>query len=212
MNFSRSKSILLIASLAVIAWSLVSIFQRKKPTQTTGMITTQGLADAAADELGKIAGSHPTLLLIHGPSNDMTPPEVSGFPDQLSRTLQQRGMRVIGNELADTATPDTVLLSWDDFAGALGKHPDADVVVSLIGPPNVTPQASGNWAAIKPKLVVVRHDFYPRPPSEALNSEYLGFAIIARDDVKVDGKHPPKTPGEWFNTVYRVITPATVRK
>ena len=216
--------------VAVILIAGFSIFRGRRTPPNYGTIIVQGVADVAVEEIAKLAGPNAKIIFIQGKGDGLIPdpPEVARFPEQFSEAAEKKGMMRIlstekiytyGSDLSDlpkgapipsSAKSPVPMLPWDIYAATIQKHSGADVLVSMIGPPRVTPQDKALWAAQTTKVVVLMMAGDPRPTKVALKTGAAKLAILPRNTGAPLGERLPTSPRAWFDSQYQVLTPQTV--
>lgn len=228
MALSGNQKLVLVASLAAIALSLYSIFKPEQDIAQLGSVIMQGVADVAAEEIAKLAGSDAPVVLIHGAGGDMESPAARNLPEQLSVTIEKKGIlrilaresvRSFGSDLSDLPEGAPVpaaargpypQLPFEIFDKAVREHPGVSAVISMIGPPRITKQDADRWRKSPVKVVVVMVTGDARTVEPSLKMGVTQLAVLPRIHSEPMGDNIPSSPRSWFDSQYQVITPQTL--
>jgi hypothetical protein len=94
-----------------------------------------------------------------------------------------------------------------DFLEILRRQGDRDVVISLLGPPLLSPEEKARLGDKRPRVAAFCPGPMPRQVNlrELFEQQLLHMAIISRPTISLT---PPQsaTPRAWFDYLYEVIT------
>jgi hypothetical protein len=150
------------------------------------------LEEAVIDGDGTIAGTHG---------------ECTG-----GMALSDKGICVLATEKIPVNDECWATLSGDKFLGVLRGHPEADAVVSLVGPPAWSDEDKVRLPTHRPKFVPVMLVGDPFPVRSLVENGLVDVAILPRArGLPYDKNHPPTTAHEWFDCEYEVVTAKSPR-
>lgn len=123
------------------------------------------------------------------------------------RLRRQQQIDVAGTELVDLEQVDRATGRLKGvFADVLRKYPDAGVVVSFIGVPDIEPMEVEKLGRKLPPFVVVT-DMQEKTLGSFFRNNLVTVAIVPRIEPETEEEHhhEPTTPSEWFERSYLVI-------
>jgi len=197
-----SRNVLIVALIAVIVLSIGMIFWsgNQKP-QSEGALIFSGVLETAASETARLVGKHGKVIVVTATCARCQSSE------PLFRLLTgKHGMQIVARAEIPITPDMQVTLPLSKYRELVEAHPDADAIVSLAGLPVPLPE---NLQAPHPKLIVLRNG-NPTEVKPLLENGFVDVAIVPRQLVKYDKKHLPKTPHEWFDSQFQVVTPTTI--
>lgn len=215
----NKKTVGAIALGLVIAVALSSLllttveFQPPLPTQN--LMPAQGVGQVVAEETAKLLTNRGTIVVVvmdTGPiENKTSDAELNAFTEaiQAHREITVNTIEKIPSS-AVIRTPMGKVIREERFLELFQQHPDADAIVSFIGPPGLTEEQIAGLAPDRPKLVAVAG---PATSASDLGrlfeARVLHLAITARGAPGSDDGRSPQTPREWFDRNYVVVTAQT---
>jgi hypothetical protein len=112
--------------------------------------------------------------------------------------------------LPEAARYDAPYLPYSVFEVLLEKYPGVTLVLSMIGPPDVTQSNADNWSRRKTRLGVVMLSGDPQTAQTARAYRALDFGVFPRLHGKSLTGKLPKTPRAWFDSQFQLVTPDTL--
>jgi hypothetical protein len=166
-----------------------------------------GIGQALAEQAARLAAGGGRVVLI---TPDITQFRFPGAEIQLKAfysALRKAGVAVAVTNRVKIDPNRLPRVPALDFDAMLRKYGENDVVVSLLGPPLLTPDQKAKLPAKHPRVVAVCSGDMPRQISivPLFTENLLHAAIISRSNLPVT---PPKgnDPREWFEYLYQIAT------
>lgn len=132
-----------------------------------------------------------------------TEAQIRAFKKALGKT----GLKVVAIEKVPIARPSMarngIFMQPGQLAGVIARHPDADVIVLLVGLGLPTEVAEPQAGKAGPKLVLVGN-FEPYLRS-LVDKHALDLVIAPRSGVDAEANPKIRSPKEWFNQHYEVL-------
>jgi hypothetical protein len=204
----KKQQLIGLLAMLVIVGSAVRIFQ----TQTRHPVPlvdtmTAGLSTATAEETAKLLGKPGKIVVITAADCADCLASMK-LRDAFAQTVKKMpNLNIIGTETVHIPNDDQASLPDDVYRRLLERYPEADAVVSLVGPPNIRSEPLPKHVT---KFVVIQLSGDPRAAIRALGQHAVDWAIIPRATAPANHPKTPKTPREMFDFNYEVVTPATV--
>ena len=209
-NNSWLKIVGLLLVITVAAVWVYRTQHRAAPPEPVDLYA--GLGTVAGEQVARVLGNKGRVLILTlDPAAD---PNQVPVLEAFQKTLQQHpGLQVVGTKtfpLAEMRIGDPDLgLTGDRFLKLLAELPEADGVVSFVGVPQFG--AIPRFEHPLPKLVIARHGEAGDGLKELLQREVVQSAIVPHPTPPPADAPAPRTPGEWFQQQYRVVTPEQAR-
>jgi hypothetical protein len=191
------------AAILAIVGSLLIIRKSRQVPPTLSNSLMQGVSEAVVQEIGRLAGNSPKIVVV----------ELTGCEDcVLTESLKQifpevarrRGISVVATEKVKVFSESESKLPADVYARVLQEHPDAGVVVSLAGlPASGTTPLPERTAKV---LVIATSGNHDKEVQRMLDNKLVDAAIIPLTTRPANATRNPKTPREWFDMNYQVVT------
>jgi len=208
----QSRQIKVAVSLVMIAAAAVTVaFRYYRPLPKLEPGPHLGIGQSLAERAAKLLQSGGRIILI---TPDTQANRFPGAAIQLKafhEALQRAGLSVAATNIIKLDPNRVTRAPPGDFADILRKNKEADVVVSLLGPPVLSPEQKTRVGEKHPKVVAVCSGDMPRQiklrPLFADN--LLHAAILSRPspspNLPASGK-----PADWFSHFFLWITPENV--
>ena len=199
---------MLVAVLAILI--SLAVLYRTQFASRSGASTqwSAGLGVVAAEETAKLLRGRGRVVLILADTGTYQDPLVAGQRDAFTKTLAQSpGMSLVASEKMETTAPGTMGvggLNAGQFRTIVQRHATADGFVSMVGFPNLPPEA---LEEMKGRKFIIVGDGGPELKA-LLEGGVVQVALIPRPK-PATATQPPATPREWFNRAYEVVTPAS---
>ena len=203
---TRTKEILLLCGcLAVIisSWTVIYFTQVKRP----GFNVTlhQRVGEVLAQETARLIHTQGQVVIVTMDSR--REPELKAQMEVFEKTLKKLGrisIRELPVETEDKPQYRTGAgLSSRRFLRILKKAGTADAIVSFIGAPRMTEE---ELAQIEKAPKFVAECRSPDRIKRLFDKGVLQVAVINRFEYPAPVKHNPKTPKQWFEKYYQVVT------
>jgi hypothetical protein len=161
------------------------------------------LAEQASKALGK--GGHITLIAPDTTVFRWPGPEVQ--LKAFHRALRKANLAVSFTNLVKLDPGRLVHVNPEDFINVLRKQSDADVVVSLLGPPTPTAEQRGKLNSKHGRVIAVCAGDMPKQInlSALFDDGLLNAAIVSRPAPTI-GSPETSDPKLWFDHFYEVVT------
>jgi hypothetical protein len=169
-----------------------------------------GMGETLASLAAKQLGNGGRIILIAPDASHLHPGTETQL-QSLLRALRRANLAVAATNIIKRDPLRVVEVPSGDFANILQKRTENDVVISLLGPPNLTPEQKTRVPARRPKVIAVCAGNIPRRVNlRALFTEnFLHAAIVSRETPPA-GRPDSKEPRPWFDHFYRVVTAGNV--
>ncbi|HVM61331.1 MAG TPA: hypothetical protein VMV72_10740 [Verrucomicrobiae bacterium] len=203
---SNQKLIGVVVGL-MLAVAIVMMVQTQRQPITVGDSMVQGVGDAAVEQTGKLLGNHGRIVVVAAADCAMCE-QTMKLRQIFGQSVRRAGkLTVVGTELVPLTDDSQLSLPGDVYARILESHPDVDAVVSLIGVPAMKADrvSKGNSRLV----VVASNGDHDQEIKRLMEARIVDLAIIPRTTRAPDAPANPKTPREWFDFNYQVVTPET---
>lgn len=209
MHLRRIKIGLSIALLVISTGLLVAHFYQ--PLPKVDPRPHVGMGQAVADRVLKLASTGGRITLIAPDTANHKFPGPAVQLQAFHEAMENAKQRVTSTNRVKMDPNRVLRVPSGDFAEALRRLSDTDVVVSLLGPPILTAEQRARVGEKRPKVVALCIGNVPRQVDlRALFAEnLLHAAVISR--VNPPAKLPESDdPAEWFNHLYLWVTAQNV--
>jgi len=172
-----------------------------------------GIGEALAEQAVKLVGSGGKITLIAPDTSVHRHPGAEVQSKVFFKALRRANLTVSSTNLIKLDPLRLMRVPPDDFVNLLRKQSEADVVVSLLGPPIPTAEQKGKLPAKHGRVVAVCSGDMPHQINlKSLFDEHLlHAAIVSRTSPAIS---VPQTddPQSWFQHFYQTITTANVNE
>ena len=196
---------LLLFSLAL---SFCAGCNRPNHKVEAGPFTSLGSIMAA--QTSQLCQSKGNLVLLLSEADSRNLDSAGGQAADAFRKALPKSMPVVATEVVTvprTHFSGSEPLPAAKFQQLMQKHVDADVLVSFVGVPRLTPQQMAQLPSPRPKVVAVEVFMFNRP-TQALFAQNVVF-LAALPKPGADDGFKPRSAQEWFDARYDLITPET---
>lgn len=208
----QSRQIKVALSLVMIAAAAVTLAVRYfRPLPQLEPGPHLGIGESLADRAAKLLQGGGRIILI---TPDTQANRFPGAAIQLKAfhaALRRANLSVAATNIIKLDPNRVTRAPPGDFADILRKNKDTDVVVSLLGPPVLTPEQKARVGEKHPKVVAVCSGEMPRQiklrPLFADN--LLHAAILSRPNLSPN-LPVSENPADWFNHFFFWVTPENV--
>jgi len=166
-----------------------------------------GIGQALAEEAAQLAGVGGRIIIV---APDVKVFRYPGAEVQLKAfrdALRQANLTVFATNWIRRDPLRVAAVEPGDFANLLRKYGEADVIVSLLGPPNLTAEQKAKLPPKRARVVALCSGDLPKqvPLQPLFDENLIQTAIISRS---LPPASTPATddPQKWFEHFYRVVT------
>lgn len=202
------RQIKIAVSLLLMAVAVALLaFRYYQPTPKIEARPHLGIGEALVERVAKLVnGGRITLI-----APDIATGKFPGAEAQLRAfypALDRANLKVAATNLVKLDPNRVVRAPPGDFAEILRKLTDADVVVSLLGPPVLNAEQKARVGDRHPKIIAVCSGDMPKQVNlKALFAEnFLHAAIVSRPSPALT-LPASDNPVDWFNHFFLWITP-----
>lgn len=168
-----------------------------------------GIGEALAEQAAKLAGSSGKITLIAPDTSVHRHPGAKVQLKAFFKALRRANLTVGATNFVKIDPLRLVRVPPDDFVNLLRKQSEADVIVSLLGPPIPTSEQKARLPAKHGRVVAVCSGDMPRHVNlkSLFDDNLLHAAIVSRPSPAIS---LPQTddPQLWFQHFYQTITSA----
>ncbi len=197
------KSLKIIGAVLVIVLALACL-QRStspKPLDDEAM-PPYGIGQVLAEQAAKAIGDKGRVALVCMSMNSVGGrAELAGFQETLAR--HKRITLAVTNLFRSSETA-IGHLSFQQFAAVVNEDSNADVIVSFLGVTSFTDAQMATLPNPAPKLVVM--GWNPGDVQRGMKAGLVKGAVAIRRLTAMPSDHP-KTPLQWFDRYYDLVTP-----
>lgn len=205
MQNARVKTI--VASLIILGAGLFLFFTLRGPAPPFNPRPHEGVGYVLAEEAGKLASGGGRVLIIARDTsvfpNLATDAELKGF----QRAARKLKLNVTATNFIRLDPLRLVRVPPGDFFELMRRRGEGDVIVSLLGPPLLSPEQIGKLSS-RPQVVA----FCPGPLSTEVDLRglfdrgLLQAAVVSRSTVPLT-QPTTSDPRAWFDRYYQLLTP-----
>jgi hypothetical protein len=160
-------------------------------------------------EVARLVNGNGNIVLISRPLKNGEPDANGERVSSFSGALRGRPTFKLTTEWAPPPPPgvmDLGNITPEQFLAAMGKNPEANVMVVFAGLPPWSEDLMGKISARSLKVIAVCG--YGPNVRRWFESKALSLAVVPRFEDPPAGTPPPKTPKDWFDHEYQIVTPA----
>jgi len=167
------------------------------------------LGSGAAEETAKLIGNKGPVVIIAPDTSQFKNPAVESELSSCQKSLAKSGLKVAAvarfkmTPMESMATGGA--MPRDQFLNVLQSHPSAGAVVLFCGFPQFAPQDYDVLKQGNTKFIVASG--YLPAYRKLLEAQVIHLAIVPKFDRSASPAKEPKTPREWFEQDFVVITP-----
>ncbi|MEO6034954.1 MAG: hypothetical protein ABIQ35_06855 [Verrucomicrobiota bacterium] len=209
MSESAKQKWAVFISLLVIVASCVWIYFSQFHSPKFNVALHKKIGQVMAEETAKITGpkgGRISIITIEGKEC----PELKMQLASYEESLKKLGNFKFKEHLLETKDQPKygigTGLSGRRFLRVAEKSKNAQVIVSFVGAPNVKDLSESELEKIKPISPVVAEVRSPDHLRKLFDKQLIAVAIVSRFEFPAPGPVEPKTPGDWFNKRYQIVT------
>jgi hypothetical protein len=203
----------LIASIALIAiaGAAFAIYRTQVAAPKFNVILHQAVARAMAEETAKLVNhtGKVVIIAIELAGEPELKLQVGEFKQALDRypKIERRTYRLETDDKPKYSFGSG--LSGRRFVRIVNKNPDADLFVSFVGAPQLSFNELAELKTMPRLLAECRAADKLRRPFE---QKILQTAIVSRFQFPNPVQSPPRTPQEWFDQRWQIVTAAHAKE
>jgi hypothetical protein len=200
------KILVTVLSVLCIAGSALWIhyWQFKKPKHNVPLHTRVG--EVMAEETVRVLGGKGKIVIVgldksHEPEMKT---QISAFKTALNKLgkIDVRNYELDAKEQKKYGVGTG--LSGRRFARIVQKNQNADAIVSFVGAPHLKDEDLGQWTNKVPKLIAEARS--PDNLPKLFEEKMIEVAVVSRFQFPSPVQGNPRTPQEWFDKRYQVVT------
>ena len=193
----------LLVIIAVLTFFAARYFGLPPKIETRPHI---GMGRVLAEQAGRLAGVGGRIVLIAPDVNLFRYPGPEVQLKAFHEALRKANLSVAATNWVKLDPLRVIAAPPGDFASLLRRYGEADVIVSLMGPPNLSNEQRSKLPAKHARVVAVCSGDTPKQINllPLFEDNLLHAAIISRPVPSA----PPQTddPLQWFEHLYQVVT------
>jgi hypothetical protein len=192
------------ASAAVLYQSLIG------PGPRFDLAIHEAIGRTLATEAVPLLGEGGRIFLVARDSSLPNPPAATQLK-ALAAALKQTGHPIFATNLFRVDPLRLLKPPAGDLAVLIKKMNEKDVLISLLGPPDLNPSQSPAPPEKRPKIVALCSGTMPRQINlkRLFDDQFLHVAIVSRSETaSANPTDAPSAPG--FDTLYAIVKPANV--
>ena len=207
MSDQRNAAAIVAASL-ILASLLFLYFTLHGFGPKSETAAHEALGETLAQEALKLRGSGGRITVIARDTSLQKNPLADAQLQSFQRTIR-KARATNSNVLIKLNPIRLVAVPPNDFFELIKKRSEEDVIVSLIGPPELSDKQVSLLGDKRPKIVAVCSGWTPRQVDlrRIFEQGLLTSAVISRDE---SGKGGAGGSSESFNKSFALITPSNV--
>ena len=210
MGFKKKEIWLASGSLLVIAAASYWIYYREFKRPKHNVELHRHIGAVMAEQTVKAVGPKARLVLVTIPTG--SEPELATQLEAFKQTLNRLGKYELReNELDTKDQPKYGIgngLSGRRFVRTVNNNKSADGIVSFVGAPKLS-DAEISELKKQPKFIAETRS--PEHLPRLFEKQLIHAAVVSRFSFPAPGPVEPRTPQEWFNKRYQVITVEAVQ-
>ncbi len=206
MDASKKQWLVGGVCVAAIALSGIWIYFTQFATPDYNEPLHQGIGQVMAEETAKLLTNHGRIVILSMETGKA--PELKTQLGAFEKALKKfNGIRIKETLVLDTEGRNKygagAGLSSRRFLRIVKKSETADAIVSFVGAPNLSADDVAQLER-RPKFIAESRSAEKLKP--LFESNVLHAAIVSRFEFPAPGKHNPRTPKQWFEKRYQVVT------
>jgi hypothetical protein len=197
---------IVVSLLAIVVAGAILFFRYWEPVPAIEPRPHLAIGEALAGKTAKALGAGGRITLI---SPDITAFKYPGAELQLKalhHALQQAKLTVSATNRIKLNPLYLSRVPPGDFTEILRRQSDADVVVSLLGPPLLTAEQKARVGEKRPRVIAICSGDMPRyfDLKPIFEDNFLHAAIISRQGAGTPS--PSDSLSQWFNHFFMWVT------
>ena len=205
------RQIKIVASVLLMLVAVALLASRYYfPTPKIEALPHAGIGEALAERVRQFGGKGRVVLIVPDTSEGKFPGAALQL-EAFHAALRRANLTVALTNVVKIDPNRVLRAPPGDFADLLKKLTDADVVVSLLGPPVLNGDQKARIGERHPKIIAVCTGDLPRQVNlkTIFAEQFLHAAIISRPGV---GLTTPTSdnPADWFQHYFLWVTPQSL--
>jgi hypothetical protein len=202
------QGLTVVASLATIAVSAIWIYRTQFAAPPFNVVLHQAVGRVMAEETSRLVGDRGKIVIVAMEFSKV--PEMRVQLEEFKKTLQQIS-RIAIDKTYNLDTEDQPKyglgsgLSGRRYVRIVNKNTNAAAIVSFVGAPRLADDEMAQLNA-RPRLIAEARS--PSKLKPLFDKQVLQAAIVARFEFPTPVKGKPRTPREWFDQRFQVVTAA----
>ena len=205
MSFNRKNALLATSSLLVMIASALWIYYHEFKAAKHSVALHQRVGQVLAEQTVNLIGKKGRVVTLSIDTKEW--PELRTQIEAYKTALKKLGEYDLREYEMDTKDQPKYGvgsgLSGRRYVRTVNKNTNADLFVSFIGAPKLKDDEIAELKK-KPKLLVESRSGDHVP--DLFESQLLQAAVVSRFQFPAPGPEKPKTPQEWFDKRYQVLT------
>lgn len=205
------KTVILVVVVLAIAGSLTSLWLTQR-TSEAGMNPTPFAAqgEVVAEEVAKLLNHRGRIIVITADTATLSQPILTTQWKSFQRALKRSpAITLLATEPVpprDPTGPSQYSLPTGWFTQIIERYADVDAIVSLVGVPVLSEAEFQRLPQRRPQIVAAA--VFGMNLQQPLKQGLVQLAIVPRYEAAPASTTKPKTPREWFDRYYQIVTPA----
>lgn len=208
INPGRQIRIIIFSIVGIVGAAIWLFYFFRNPDRpsATHIAPFAALGQVTAEEAAKLLGSKGHIVVAardtSRSADNTTEEELKAFQQAISK---ERGIAVVAVEklYIDPEVPASEQgMSFDDYSNLVQKYPEADAIVSFVGPPILNrqqdlPQKMPKFIAVSLESAAMKYLF---------QKDVIQVAIVNRMEPSPQSSTQPASTRAWFDEYFQVIT------
>ncbi len=200
-----------VAALLVTGMAIFSLWRAQTAPRGLNQALHRGLGERLAEEVAAEVGASAELVVVtlERGTSDVLDVQVEAFHRHLQRWPGLRVVRTdtVDGDKGDKYGPGTGL-SARRWQRLVEKEPGAKAIVSFLGTPDPEDLPAKTSTVGRPRLIAVSRS--PKELAVLIERGLLSRALVPRFSFPAPGPETPRTPAEWFDNRFQVVSAASV--
>jgi hypothetical protein len=205
MSYTQKTTLVGIGAILVTASCAGWIYYSQFKAPKHNVALHERIGEVLAEQTAKVVGPKGRLVVLTIPAG--ADPELKTQLEGFHRALKRLGQYDTKEHEVDTKDQLKYRagsgLSGRKFVRAVKNHPRADALVSFIGIPSLS---ADEVAQIGTRPKFIAESCSTEHLSELFTQQILQAAVVSRFEFPAPGPHKPKTPQQWFDKRYQIVT------
>ena len=201
-----------MAAVVVLAAALVAfVVWQQRSSPKANFHPSDALGEVLASEVSRLATGATVAVIARASAKDARTSggrQISSFEAAVRR---QAGLQLAATEWLPPEAAGMMAgggVTAEQLSGLVEKHPDANVFVIFAGLPPLSPALAGKLKARSVTSIAVCG--YGPNARSWLEARALATAVIPRLTELPAGTPAPRTPTDWFQREFELVTPENV--
>ena len=204
---------IIVAFLALLATAGSMVYLLHKPSERAEQAAadaSEALGLRAGEEVARLLGDKGQIGVLGLEIAEGQAPTYVCLVERFTKTLKAHHIKIAATQVVPGGLNRLMLgpgLSGQEYQQAFEHAGHLNAVVSLVGPPAMSPEELRALQANRPALVVVDMFGVVKGPAlpAMVEANAVALAILARSAAEVAQQQPP--PATLFERYYRILRP-----